>query len=138
MPRKVSSRAAICLLCLPQLMPAQGPVYKLLYSPKVGSNIGYLNGIFEARPGLFYVLSGWTGGATGGSIFTLTSDGTFSPIYAFPQSTTMDYVVEATNGELYGSAFTGTTPYQNFYYSLGLSGKNLQEYPFPGAMGAHV
>jgi uncharacterized repeat protein (TIGR03803 family) len=116
-------------------LAAQGPVYRLLYSPPLGSNLGDLYGIFEAKPGLFYILSVWNGGATGASIFTVTSQGAFSPIYSFPQLTTMDYAVEATNGRLYGSGFAGTPPYANFYYSLDLSGKDLQEYPFPGTWG---
>jgi len=135
MLKKELLRLVIGVLGLVCGVGAQGPVYKLLYSPPLGSNLGYLYGLFEGAPGLFYVLSSWTGGTTGGSIFTVTSKGAFSPVYSFPQSTTMDYVVQATNGQLYGSAFVGTAPYVNFYYSMDPSGKNLREYPFPAPWG---
>jgi hypothetical protein len=83
---------------------------------------------------LFYVLSSFTGGTTGSSIFSLTRAGTFSLIYSFPQNTSMDRFAQATNGELYGSTLnpTGSPPYPRFYFSVDASGKDLQEYPFPG------
>ncbi len=136
MLRRTFVTLAACLVCLISgTTAAQGPAYRLLYSPPLGSNLGGLYGIFEGGPGLFYILSSWVAGGTGGSVFTVTSSGAFAPVYSFPQSTTMDAFVEATNGKLYGSAFTGTKPYQNYYYSMEPSGKNLQEYPFPGPWG---
>ena len=111
---------------------SQGPVYRLLYSPPVG-NIGYLGNIISGKPCLFYILSSFTGGTTGASIFSVTAAGTFNPIYSFSQNTSMDRFAQATNGELYGSTLSAAgPPYASFYFSMEPSGKNAKQYPFPG------
>ena len=135
MLKKVILCVATACACCASGAVAQEPVYKLLYSPPLGSNIGGLYGIFEGKPGLFFILSTWTGGATGASIFSVSGDGAFSPVYAFPPSSQTAEFVQATNGEVFGGAFTNTKPYLNFYYSVGLLGKNLQEYQFPAPWG---
>jgi uncharacterized repeat protein (TIGR03803 family) len=136
MIRKLIFVLLIALSCRRLGAAGQGPVYRLLYSPPLGSNIGALNDIFEVKPGLFYVLSAWTGGATGASIFTITSAGKFNLIYSFPQQTTSNWIVEATSGRLYGSAYVGIPPTStNFYYSMDLSGKGMQKHLFPSPWG---
>jgi hypothetical protein len=131
---KLTLALSVACACHAQGVAGQGPVFKLLYSPPVG-NIGYLYGIFEGKPGLFYILSTFTGGTTGGSIFTVTNAGNFSPIYSSPQYATVGGVVRSTNGEVYFSGFYGTPPYPSYYFSMDPSGKELQEYPFPGKLG---
>ncbi len=122
----------VSLVCGAQGVAAQQPVYKLLYSPPPSdSNLGGFYELSEGKPGLFYILSAWTGGTTGASIFTVSGAGVFKPIYSFPPQTTMNRFVQTTNGELYGSAFTNVPPYPIFYFSMDPFGKNLQEYPFP-------
>lgn len=134
MLRKIFLVLLAASACRAQGVADQAPVYKLLYSPPLGSELGGLWGIAEARPGLFYILSTWST-TNSGSIFTVTSAGGFRMIYAFPQYTTMVDFVQATNGKVYGSGFTNTPPYPIFYYSIDLSGKHLQEYPFPTPWG---
>jgi len=136
MKRKSLALLLMFCACSARLATAgPAPVYKLLYSPPLGSSLGGLYGVFEGKPGLFYILSVWTGGTTGGAIFTVTSAGAFNPVYASPQFTNMGAFVQATNSEIYGGAFTNVKPYPNFYYSLDPSGANFQEYPFPGTWG---
>lgn len=134
MPKKSLIELVIGLACCVSGAAAQGPVYKLLYSPPLGSNLGFPYGIFEGRPGLFYVLSTWAGGATGDSVFTVASNGTVGPIYSFPLNTLIN-VVQATNGDLYGGGSQATSP-NYFYYSMGPSGKGLQEYFLTGTWGS--
>jgi hypothetical protein len=112
-----------------QATAGQGPVYKLLYSPPLGSAYGLLSGIFETKPGLFYVTSQQTSTSSGASIFVMTSTGSVSAIYSFPPQSSIN-VLQTTSGELYGSGYTNTPPYPRFYYWLNPSGQNLREYMF--------
>jgi hypothetical protein len=139
MLKKLTLVLSIACACRAQSSPSTGPVYKLLYSPPVG-NIGDLGNIFEGKPGLFYVISFFTGGTTGGSVFTVNGSGTFSPIYSAPQNNTVGGVVRATNGELYGSTFAEVPPYLNYYLSMNTSGSGFVQYPLPGtwASGART
>jgi len=132
MLKKPAVALLVVLVCRAQGAAGQAPVYKLLYSPPPSNtNLGSFYELFEGKPGLFYVLSAWTGGTTGASIFTVSSGGVFKPIYSFPPATFVN-VLQPTNGELYGSGYTGIPPNStNFYYSMGASGGNLQEYPMP-------
>jgi uncharacterized repeat protein (TIGR03803 family) len=132
MIRKLIFVLLIALSCRRLGAAGQGPVYRLLYSPPLGSNIGALNDIFEVKPGLFYIMSFWTGGGLGGSVISVSSAGAFNIVYSFPQQVTMGWVVQATNETLYGSGYTGIPPTgSNFYFSLDPSGKHLEQHPIP-------
>jgi hypothetical protein len=84
---KTNLLLAMLLFCAvgTQATPAQSPVYTLIYYPPALSTPGgQPAAIFEAAPGLFYVLSLRTTNIFGPSIFTITSSGTFKLIYSFP------------------------------------------------------
>jgi hypothetical protein len=114
-----------------QSAAGQGTVYKLIYSPPVG-NIGYLGNIFEGKTNLFYIMSFFTGGSTGASVFTVTNTGTFTAVYSAQQNTSLGNAVLATNGELYSSTYAEVPPYVDYYLSMNASGKNVQQYQLPG------
>jgi hypothetical protein len=119
----------LALSCRAQSAAGQAPVYKLLYSPSLESGLGTFDDVFEVTPGLFYVLSASNTGTVGPSVFSITVTGTVNVIYSFSQQTTSNWVVQSTNGRLYGSAYVGIPPNttNNYFYSIDLSGKNLQE-----------
>lgn len=125
MLRKLLLTLLIAAACAAQ---SQGPVYKLLYSPPVSANLGYLGTIFEAEPGLFYVLASWETNTFGPSIFTITSAGTFKSIYTFAPYTLIDTMVRDMNGALYAPAQLNGSGSLQVYYSIAPSGKNLHEY----------
>jgi hypothetical protein len=117
-------------------LAAQTPVYALIYSPsEVGSVSAQPTTMFEVEPGLFYVESVREDNTHGASVFNITSTGTFHPVYSLPPQTDMLALVEDTDGELYGPGFVSQGFY-NFYFSLKLSGKGLQEYPFAPGWGS--
>jgi IPT/TIG domain-containing protein len=124
--------------CGTRAIHGQASVYTLLYSPpSLSTPGGEPTTIFEAAPGLFYVLSVRTTTTFGPSIFTITSTGTFELIYTFPPAVNaMQTFVQATNGSLYGPAGSATTSPRTFYFSLTPSGTNLQEFPFSGSWGS--
>ncbi len=114
---------------------AQGPAYKLLYSPPVSSNLGYMGSITEVDSSVFAVLSTWQSNTLGPSIFTITSAGTVKPIYTLDPSTLTDTMVQATGGNLYTPALLHPSG-NSAYYSLSLLGKGVQQYPLPAQWGS--
>jgi IPT/TIG domain len=117
---------AISISLCAGMMAAQGPVYKLIYSPPTLST-GYINTLREVQPGLFYALSLQKPAV----IFSVTKAGTFKSIYTFPATNnyTVTTMVQGANARLYGVAFN-TAGY--YYYSISVAGTGLQQYPFPG------
>ena len=135
----MATRLSIALLiasaCV--VLPAaagQTPVYKLLYSPPQGANVGLPSAILEGRPGLFYVMGSLNSNTFGATVFSLTSTGTFTSIYALPPYTSSNTLAQGTNGLLYGPAsyLGGPGTPTNYYYSVSTSGKNFKQYPLPG------
>ena len=110
----------------------QTPVYKLLYSPPVSANVGYMYAILEAEPGLFYILSSWQSNAFGPSILSITSAGALQTMHSFPPYTRMTTLVQSANGMLYAPAQLNPSG-AHVYYSIAPSGKDLHEIPLPGA-----
>src|SRR5579864_1330719 len=108
------------LLCA-GVMAAQGPVYKLIYSPPRATYIGF-NTLREVQPGLFYALTI----QPASTIFSVTSAGTFKSIYTFPTANNNQVLTMAqgTNGRLYGAGFDAT---ENYYYSISTNGMGLQQ-----------
>ncbi|MGA2592080.1 MAG: choice-of-anchor tandem repeat GloVer-containing protein [Bryobacteraceae bacterium] len=127
MLRKVLFLPLIASACFGQ---SGTPVFKVIYSPPSGGTIGYLQDLVEVQPGLFYALSTRATNTSGATIFSVTSSGTFKPIYSFPftSGTNVETLVQSSNGLLYGSGYSS----YNFYYSVSPSGENLQQFAFPG------
>jgi hypothetical protein len=71
----------------------------------------------------------------GASVFSVTSDGIYKPLYSLPPNFESFAQVQATNGKLYNPGFNGNTK-QNLYFSASAAGKDLVEYPFPAGLGS--
>jgi hypothetical protein len=126
--------------CYAQSSAGRGPVYKLLYAP---SNLlapgGNPTVMFEAEPGLFYVLGYRSTSSFGSSVFTVTSEGAFKVIYSLPANIDSGTLVQGGNGRLYGPGNptgSGTSPSYNYYYSILPAGSGLQQYAFTGTWGS--
>ncbi len=117
-------------------MAAQTPVYTLLWSPPNLDTPGdQPTVILEAAPGLFYVLGAWVQSTFGASVFSITTTGTYKPLYSQPPYFTSSAFVQATNGDLYNPGFNGDTQ-QYYYFSATAAGKNLVEYSLPAGWGS--
>jgi uncharacterized repeat protein (TIGR03803 family) len=128
MPKKLLPVLLLLTVCGATSVAAQAPVYTLLFSPSESQSVAFQpTTMFEVESGLFYVLSATEGNTHGASVFNITSTGTFHPVYSFQPYVNVFTLIEDTNGELYGP---GASPQNSFYFSLRLSGKGLQEYPF--------
>ena len=108
------------------------PLYKLLYSPPVSANIGYMYAILEAEPGVFYVLSTWESNAFGPSIFSITGAGKLQVIHSFPPYTRMASMVQGVNGTLYAPAQLNPSA-SSGYFSMDLRGKGVHEISMPAS-----
>src|SRR5579864_3802810 len=76
--------AAFCLACCTFNATGQGPpVYRLIYSPAAGANIGPLGNMSEVQPGLFYALSHHVTPTSGDTIISVSTAGTFKAINVF-------------------------------------------------------
>jgi hypothetical protein len=136
MPRILPSAIIALSVCATQLTAAQTPAYKLLWSPaNLDSPGGQPTVIFEVAPGLFYVLGALVQNTFGASVFSVTSDGIYKPLYSLPPNFESFAQVQATNGKLYNPGFNGNTK-QNLYFSASAAGKDLVEYPFPAGLGS--
>jgi len=91
--------------------------------------------MFEAEPGLFYGLSSRGTDKFGASIFMLTSAGAFQLIHSFQPFVQSYTLAQGANGLLYGAGFT-SQDFHHFYFSIQTSGKNVQQYSFPGQWGS--
>jgi len=136
MPRILLPTILALSLVGARLTAAQGPVYKLLWSPpNLDSPGGQPTVIFEVAPGLFYVLGGLVQNTFGASVFSVTSNGTYQPLYSLPPNFESVALAQATNGKLYGPGWNGNTK-QWFYFSATEAGKAPVEYSFPGNLGS--
>jgi uncharacterized repeat protein (TIGR03803 family) len=104
---------------------AQGPVFKLIYSPSASSNVGYIYSIFEIEPGRFSVLNTMTNSS---SIFTITSTGAFQTTYSFPSYASVSNMFQDTNGRFYAPAGLGPN-YQGAYYAIDPAAKDPRHFP---------
>jgi len=119
--------------CQAQDPASQKAVYKLLYSPPSQVPGAEPTSMFEVSPGVFYVLSVATESNFGASIVSVTSAGTFKVFYSLQPNYKSYALVQSANGKLYAPGFSTQS---NFYFSLTPSGKNYQQYPFPGTWGS--
>lgn len=126
--------ALTLVACGAQTAAGQPPVYKMIWAPPSDGSLGYLGPILEGQTGLFYVLSTWSYAAAP-SIFSLSTAGAYCSIHAFPANTSLDTMGEAANGLIYALGTIPAPPYTSIFYSMELSGDNLQQYPFPGQWG---
>jgi hypothetical protein len=114
----------------PTGLPAQTPVYKLLYSaPEPSSQGAAPVTIFEAAPGLFYFLSAQGGPnlGFGPSIFSLTGEGPPKLLYSLPTTFIItEDLVQGADSRLYGAVFDSSR--QGLYYSISAAGKGFQQY----------
>jgi hypothetical protein len=136
MPRTILPAIFASIACATQLATAQAPVYKLLWSPpNLGAPGAQPTVILEVAPGLFYVLGALEQATFGASVFSITSTGTYTPLYSQPPYFTSSALVQATNGRLYNPGFSGNSQ-QWFYFSSAASGANLVQYPLPAGWGS--
>jgi uncharacterized repeat protein (TIGR03803 family) len=101
-----------------------GGTYTVLHSfnGTTDGNQGY-SGLVQATDGNLYGVTGLGGSSSLGTIYKITTKGTFSVLYNFdnthganPQS----YLTQGTNGILYGDTQLGGSENQGVFYSLNL------------------
>ena len=114
---------------------AQAADYKLLYSPPDNSHVGYLHGVIEQAPDVFYVLGTWDSNTFGPSIVSVSAAGDFQRIHSFPPGTQMVNFVQAPDGKIYGPGYKSAAN-TYFYYSIDPSGANYQERAMPAPWGS--
>jgi uncharacterized repeat protein (TIGR03803 family) len=122
------------VLCCAQTPPAQQPVFTILYSPTSPDAVGGdPTELFEAKPGLLYVLGQLMNNVHGSSVFSLASGGVFSPIYSLPAVTISAAFAQSADSSIYEPAFLGDTVKGNggYYISFNLNGGGLQKYDPP-------
>jgi hypothetical protein len=106
MPRRLLSTILLLLASWAGSIAAQTPTYKLLWSPgSFNTPGGQPTAIFEAAPGLFYVLGFQVQNTFGASLFSIKNAGTYTPLYSLPPNFESSAIVQATNGRLYNPGF---------------------------------
>lgn len=97
--------------------------------PKTALTIG--------NDGFLYGTTYYGGGAGLGTVFKISTTGTYSQVYAFPNCSVacypMDALVQASDGKLYGASYFGGSAAIGSIYSisLGTSPAATQVYAFP-------
>jgi len=136
MPRTLLPTILALSLVGARLTAAQTPVYKLLWSPpSLDSPGGQPTVIIEVAPGLFDVLGGWDQSTFGASVLSITSTGTYKPLYSQPPYFVSYALAQATNGRLFNPGWNGDAT-QSIYFSATAAGENLVQYPFPAGLGS--
>lgn len=100
-------------------------LYSFCYTPHPCLDGQYPNGLVQASDGNFYGTTSWAGKFNGGTVFEISSIGTFKNLYTFcsrqacvdgasPQSVP----VQASNGNLYGTTYEGGSTGSGVVYEI--------------------
>jgi uncharacterized repeat protein (TIGR03803 family) len=116
-------------------------VYTTVYSFNGGSDGAVPEtGVTQTSDGNLYGTTTMAGGNGGGTIFRLTTNGALTVLYSFgggsDGSSPQGSLVQASDGNLYGTTFFGGTNNSGTVYRISTNGGYAQIYSFAGIEGA--
>ena len=105
-----------------------------------------IGGLVQAADGNFYGTASGGGGENVGTVFEITSGGTLTMLYSFCSVTNCTDgngphagLVQATDGNFYGTTYAGGTPGEGTVFSLSKGlGPFVETHPTSGKVGAKV
>lgn len=98
--------------------------------------------LFQGTDGNLYGTTASGGASGGGTVFTQTPKGTLTTLYSFcftndcAEGSEPEFLMEASDGNLYGTTYVGGANSEGTIFQLTLSGNLTTLHPFAGADGA--